>query len=685
MLKKISNIKLGVKIFGGFIFSCLIMISVGFIGYWGLNDIEDNIEDLTDKTIPTLQVVYDLKTNIRNMTVIIRSLTIKESSLEFRDRQYKNLEQTRKEYSEELNKYEKIDNSNVNQKEFTEFKLHLVKWKELNNKFFDLCHKYDTEPNDVLYKKILEISTIEIYEASRKAVELLDKLIEVNIKKTEIAKQNAKKDIKNNIKIMVISIGIGIIFCCLLGYIITKVVTKPLNRVVDAAKQFATGDFDKRLDVVYNKDEIGIASTYLNKAFDIVVDKMFWFTSLLDSVKYPIFVADNNRKIIYMNKALKQVIQSLGISQERFMNDSCNNINATICNTHNCAIEQLKRGVSQVNFQLLKLGNDKYFSAESSYMVDIKGNEIGFIEVISDITEQVQLKKAAEEAAIQGRQNAADSISKVVERATSASEELSAQIEQSSRGAEEQRTRVSEAVTAIEEMSATVIEVAKNAGVASKEAELAKDGAIQAEKSATQVEQSLQLVHIESVKVKDFMIDLQKQSSKITQVTEVINDIADQTNLLALNAAIEAARAGDAGRGFAVVADEVRKLAVKTQEATKNAEEIVDNVQSGIITGVKVVDKVNDLVTECVNKADEAGKAMCEIVNNAQSVLDQTNSVATATEEQSSATDEINRTMGDIDRISSETTRAMMESAKAVSELAQQTHELNSIVNSLRS
>jgi len=273
----------------------------------------------------------------------------------------------------------------------------------------------------------------------------------------------------------------------------------------------------------------------------------------------------------------------------------------------------------------------------------------------------------------------------IIREVRSASEELSSasgELEKTSDNNSKQiRTQAEEAeqmATAVNEMATTVNEVAgftANAATATTKADgevetgnrVVTDTAASITRLADKLEEAAVSVHRVS-----------EDSGNIEKIIEVINGIAEQTNLLALNAAIEAARAGSHGRGFAVVADEVRSLASRTQESTREIQDMIGQLQSGASEATDEMESSRELARHTVAKTTEAETALARIREEMSSINDMNAQIASAAEQQSSVAEEVNRNIARIHD-------ATIETSAGSDQVAGSSHDLAVLADQLRS
>ena len=221
----------------------------------------------------------------------------------------------------------------------------------------------------------------------------------------------------------------------------------------------------------------------------------------------------------------------------------------------------------------------------------------------------------------------------------SGSEELSASSEQLSQGATEQAASVEEVSSSMEEMGSNIRQNADNATQTEK---IALKAAQDAEAGGQAVVQAVGAM------------------KNIAEKISIVEEIARQTNLLALNAAIEAARAGEHGKGFAVVAAEVRKLAERSGTAAA---------------------EISDLSSSTVSVADQAGQMLTKLVPDIQRTAELVQEISAASNEQNAGAEQINKALQQLDQVIQQNASASEEMASTSEELSSQAEQLQSTIS----
>lgn len=433
-----------------------------------------------------------------------------------------------------------------------------------------------------------------------------------------------------------------------LGFFITLSITRPVQRLKDAALRIAQGDIDQKVDHD-GADEVG----QLAQAFRTLIG----------------YIKDVAESASALGRGDMQVKVNVRSEQDQLSQSVARTVtvlNAVIADSRTLiaaarAGELSKRAnpaAYQGAYAELLAGLNDMLDATAEPLLDAGQTLTKLAD--RDLTARARSDFKGDFGRMMGSLNQAaqnleeslQQVSATSEQVAAASSQIAGSSQSVAQGASEQASALEETSSALVQMSATTKQTAENAVTASTLAEQARAASQSGGAAMTDMTQAMNRIR--------------SAAEGTAAIIRDINDIAFQTNLLALNAAVEAARAGDAGRGFAVVAEEVRNLALRSKEAAQKTETLIGESMSLTEQGEELSSKVSVKLSEIVAAVGKVSEIVA--------------SIAQASQEQADGIEQSNKAMSQMDQVTQQAAANSEETSSAAEELAAQAQELAALV-----
>ncbi len=619
-MKWFYDLRVGKKLILAFVLMAALTALVGFMGVRNMGLMNDMAGTMYNRETLGLSFVKEANINLVYIDRNIKNYVLAES------------EEARKGFLERVKHYVKAYEDSLNQARPT----------FVNERGKQLLQELDKAWNELrpVFDQILAVAAKEDLATKRESVDLMmgtgreklravdDALDALSQRKAENAKNFAGEtaEVYEANRLYLIGLVCGsILLGLLLGYFISRAISRPLGQCMAFAQALAAGDTGRALDV-RRADEVGqvcealravaaaesgVADSVARMAqgdLEVAITPRCEADVLLKSLAG---LLEADRSVVAA--AGKMATGDLDVEiRERSANDALMQSLA--------ALLEADRNVAALAGRL----------AEGDLRLDIR-------------------ERSERDGLMRSLREMVDRLTQVVQEVQSGagnmaagSEQLSASSESLSQGASEQASAVEESSSSMEEMSAAINQNADNA----------RQTEALAGKAATDAKQS-----------GEAMTQTVAAMRQIAAKISIIEEIARQTDLLALNAAIEAARAGEQGRGFAVVASEVRKLAERSQAAAA---------------------EINTLSASSLDVAEGAGKLLEKLVPDILKTSELVQEIAASSQEQSSGATQVNRALQQLDQVVQQNASASEELASTSEELSSQAEQLQATIGFFR-
>ncbi|KZL92346.1 four helix bundle sensory module for signal transduction [Clostridium magnum DSM 2767] len=250
-------INLGVKKKLVLVFS-LISIFIILIGVQGILSsakINEGSKAIYSNNLVSIRDLEEIKGNINNIGSNVLMIAFERDRSKL-DEQIKAIEEYTKEDDIFIKEYVSLPSTSEEQKTFDDFKNDLIKYRELRNKVIDLAKANN-------YDVAVKVYNSEMTVIRDSMLDKLDKCIAINEQSAKQANLNNIAQFNSIRNLIMIYTATAFFIIIFIGYILSKNIVEPLNKIRDLAQRLSNYDFSTSITIT-RKDEFGQTSIALN-------------------------------------------------------------------------------------------------------------------------------------------------------------------------------------------------------------------------------------------------------------------------------------------------------------------------------------------------------------------------------------------------------------------------------------
>ena len=253
------NLKISAKLIIGFLFVAVIAGVVGGVALVNINNMSEADVLMYEENVLGLDYAGNAAVEFQEVRLYVTKILLNDTAEE-QNKSIQLIKEHIAEAEEYLQLYEDGIISDADRKQFNDLKPKWEEYKSLIDKEFELVQLGESEQ---LEKLVL----VDIASVGESVKESFNSLLEYNSNVANTRLEQNKKIASNASTTMIIVIFIGILVAITLGVFISRIISKPIGKMVDAADRLALGDVDVNVKAE-TRDEIGKLAESFGKMID---------------------------------------------------------------------------------------------------------------------------------------------------------------------------------------------------------------------------------------------------------------------------------------------------------------------------------------------------------------------------------------------------------------------------------